>query len=131
MDLAEIRFIGSVSSSLKELANCPLQESEGAPQATIKIEKEYWPALNGLKKGANVLVFTWLHHGDRKKLSTKPRNNPMAQDTGVFATRSPDRPNPIGLHSVEILDVNTIGEITVSNLEVLDGTPVIDIKPVI
>ena len=123
-----IQFIGQVHSSLKNLGDCPLQESENAPQAIVEINKEYLPAITGLKKGSKILLLTWLHKGDRTKLTTKPRNNPDAMLTGVFATRSPDRPNPIGLHEATVTAVADDGKISVSNLEVLDGTPVIDIK---
>jgi len=123
-----VRFIGHIRSVLKEMRDCPLQESEGAPEAVIIINKEYREAITGLKAGSKILVFTWLHKGDRGTLTTKPRNNPESKTTGVFATRSPDRPNPIGLHAVEIAEITGDGEIRVSNLEVLDGTPVIDIK---
>lgn len=123
-----LHFIGQVRSSLKSISDCPLQESEGAPEAVIEINKEYLPALTGLQAGATIVVLTWLHKGNRATLTTKPRNNPNARTTGVFATRSPDRPNPIGLHEAKVTGISGNGEITVSNLEVLDGTPVIDIK---
>jgi len=129
--MESIKFIGVVRSSLKELKDCPLQESEGAPEAMVTINEEYRQAITGLAKGSRIFLFTWLHRGDRTVLTTKPRNNPNAKTTGVFATRSPDRPNPIGLHEAEIVEVLDTGEIKVSNLEVLDGTPLIDIKPVI
>ena len=128
--MATLKLIGHVRSPLKELKDCPLQEREGAPHGVIIIEPQYLDATSGLNAGAEILIFTWLDKGDRKILKTKPRNNPKARLTGVFATRSPDRPNPIGLHVAEILSIND-NEIKVSNLEVLDGTPVIDIKPVI
>jgi tRNA-Thr(GGU) m(6)t(6)A37 methyltransferase TsaA len=126
-----IRFIGEIHSSLKDIKDCPLQEFEGGPEAVIIIKKEYRQAMAGLKTGSSILLFTWLHKGDRATLTTKPRNDPKAPTTGVFATRSPDRPNPIGLHEVEILETTVNGEIRVSNLEVLHGTPIIDIKPVL
>jgi tRNA-Thr(GGU) m(6)t(6)A37 methyltransferase TsaA len=126
-----IKFVGEVRSPLKKLEDCPLQENEQAPQVIIKIYTEYRPAISGLNAGTKVFLFTWLHKGNRETLLTKPRNNPNARTTGIFATRSPDRPNPIGLHMAEILDITPEGEIKVSNLEVLDRTPVIDIKPCI
>lgn len=127
--MASVKFIGTIRSSLKNLSDCPRQESEGAPQAVVCINDELLAAVDGLTVGSSMLLFTWLHEANRETLTTRPRNNPNAPLTGVFATRSPDRPNPIGLHVVEILEINK-GEIRVSNLEVLDGTPVIDIKPV-
>jgi tRNA-Thr(GGU) m(6)t(6)A37 methyltransferase TsaA len=126
-----IRFIGQIHSSLKDIKDCPLQEFEGGPEAVIIIKEKYRQAMSGLEAGARILLFTWLHKGDRNTLTTKPRNNPKAAITGVFATRSPDRPNPIGLHEAEILEITGNGEIRVSNLEVVDGTPLIDIKPVL
>jgi len=126
-----IKFIGYIQSSLKEIKDCPLQEDEGAPQVTIHIEKEFLPATSGLAAGAKIVLLTWLHQADRTTMTTKPRNNPNAPTRGIFATRSPDRPNPIGLHETEILEITADGKITVSNLEVLDGTPLVDIKPVI
>jgi len=121
-------FIGQVHSSLKSLTDCPLQEFEDAPEAVIEVYKEYLTAISGLKKGSKILLMTWLHKGDRTTLTTKPRNNPDAKTTGVFATRSPDRPNPIGLHEAIITSITNDGRISVSNLEVLNGTPVIEIK---
>lgn len=132
MSLSEqptIFFIGEIRSILKHLEDCPLQENEGAPLAKIIIEPSYRPALEGVKKGDNMIVLTWLHLSNRQILHTKPRNNPDAELTGIFATRSPDRPNPIGMHFVKIADINESGELLISNLEVIDGTPVIDIKP--
>jgi tRNA-Thr(GGU) m(6)t(6)A37 methyltransferase TsaA len=125
-----IKFIGFVQSSLQELKDCPLQEAEDAPGATLVIDSEYWQALEGLRAGSKIVLLTWLHQSDRETLSTKPRNNPTAKTTGVFATRSPDRPNPIGMHETEILAISD-GTIKISNLEVIDGTPLIDIKPLI
>jgi len=126
--MESIKFIGRIHSSLKEIKDCPLQESEGAPEAVITIDKEYVKAMEGLVKGAKIILLTWLDKGDRTVLETKPRNNPNAKTRGVFATRSPDRPNPIGLHETEILEITDDRRIRVSNLEVLDGTPLIDIK---
>jgi tRNA-Thr(GGU) m(6)t(6)A37 methyltransferase TsaA len=128
--MESVKFIGYVSSSLIDLKDCPLQEREGAPTATIVINPEYRMATDGLEPGAKIILLTWLHKGDRNVLVTKPRNDPKAKTLGVFATRSPERPNPIGLHETEILEIRS-GEIRIANLEVLDGTPVIDIKPVI
>jgi tRNA-Thr(GGU) m(6)t(6)A37 methyltransferase TsaA len=106
-----------------------LQENEGAPQAVINIDSNYRAALSGLKIGDRIILFTWLHMANRGILITKPRNNPDAENAGVFVTRSPDRPNPIGIHVAEVIEITENGELKVSNLEVLDGTPLIDIKP--
>src|SRR5258705_8428235 len=129
--MESVKIIGEVRSPLKDIKDCPLQEFEGGPEAVILINEEYKAAMSGLKKGAKILLFTWLDKGDRTILTTRPRNNPKAAMTGVFATRSPDRPNPIGLHETRILEITNKGEIKVSNLEVLDRTPLIDIKPVL
>src|SRR5689334_1490091 len=106
-----IKFIGKIQSSLKAISDCPLLENEGAPEAMLIIDEKYRIALLGLKAGHKIILFTWLHKGDRSVLTTKPRNNPHAPTTGVFATRSLDRPNPIGMHITEILSVNENGEI--------------------
>jgi tRNA-Thr(GGU) m(6)t(6)A37 methyltransferase TsaA len=124
-----IKFIGKIHSPLKNIADCPLQEDEGAPQVSVLIYKEFRKALLGLNAGAKIILLTWLHKANRNELMTKPRNDPKAKTRGVFATRSPDRPNPIGMHVAEILDIGDNGEIKISNLEVIEGTPVIDIKP--
>ncbi|MES2109138.1 MAG: tRNA (N6-threonylcarbamoyladenosine(37)-N6)-methyltransferase TrmO [Bacteroidota bacterium] len=126
-----IKFIGHIESPLKDIKDCPLQEAEGAPKVTIHIEKDFLPAISGLTAGLKIILLTWLHKADRTTLTTHPRNNPNAPIRGVFSTRSPDRPNPIGLHETEIVEITAEGKIKVSNLEVLDGTPLIDIKPVI
>ena len=129
--MESIQFIGKIQTPLKTIGDCPLQESEGAPEAVIKIDKKFFDAMDGLAVGSRIILLTWLDRSNRDTLTTKPRNNPKARTTGVFATRSPDRPNPIGLHETEILSISKDGMIKVSNLEVLDGTPLIDIKPVI
>jgi tRNA-Thr(GGU) m(6)t(6)A37 methyltransferase TsaA len=124
-----IRFIGIVHSPIKSLSEAPLQEYEGAPVATIHINKEFIPAIDGIAPGQKVFVLTWLHKSDRTVLTTHPRNDIRNPKLGVFATRSPDRPNPIGLHVAVVTAVSTDGVLSVSQLEVIDGTPVIDIKP--
>lgn len=124
----EIYPIGIVHSSLKDIENCPLQENESAPVATIEIFEKFSPGISDFKEGEHILILTWLHLADRKVLRTRPRNKTSAELTGVFSTRSPNRPNPIGIHLVKVISV-TINIIMVSALEVLDKTPVIDIKP--
>ncbi len=96
--MESIKFIGKIHSPLKEISDCPLLENEGAPQVLVNIDEKYREAMSGLKVGDKIFLFTWLHKGNRNVLTTKPRNNPNAIATGVFATRSPDRPNPIGIH---------------------------------
>lgn len=126
----QVKFIGVIHSALKTLGDCPRQEAENAPQATVEIFPEYVKGMKDLRAGAEIILFTWLHKADRTELETKPRQNPNALLKGVFATRSPNRPNPIGLHVVTIISISDDHKIVVSNLEVLDQTPLIDIKPV-
>jgi tRNA-Thr(GGU) m(6)t(6)A37 methyltransferase TsaA len=124
----ELKFIGKVQSSLKNLEDCPRQENEDAPEAEIMIYPEFAEGIKDLKAGSEVILFTWFHKSDRSVLSTHPRNDTSLPLTGVFSTRSPDRPNPIGIHLVKVLS-NKGGVIKVDALEALDQTPVIDIKP--
>ena len=123
--------VGVVRSSLKSRDECPKQGRGGAPEALLEIDPEYADALDGLVVGQEILVLTWLHEGRRDLLKVHPRRNTRLPLQGVFATRSPDRPNPIGLHRVEILEIQRPGYVRVRPLEALDGTPVIDIKPVL
>jgi tRNA-Thr(GGU) m(6)t(6)A37 methyltransferase TsaA len=125
----QFRPIGFVRSSLMSLEGCPKQGAEGAPEAWLEIDPVFSEALDGLAAGQEIIVLTWLHKGRRHLLSVHPRGNPAVPLKGVFATRSPHRPNPIGLHRVEILEIRRPGRIRVRPLEALDGTPVIDIKP--
>lgn len=123
-----VTIIGVVYSSLKDIKDCPLQESENAPAATLLIYSEYAEGISNIKTGDELIVLSWLHRAERNVLKTKPRNDESAKLTGVFSTRSPARPNPIGMHTVKVLSVNDC-EIRVSHLELLDGTPLLDIKP--
>jgi tRNA-Thr(GGU) m(6)t(6)A37 methyltransferase TsaA len=126
----ELQPVGWVESPLTDRAAAPKQGDEGAPQARIVFRPEMWEAAADLRVGDEILVLTWLHRGNRDTLSVHPRGDPTRPRQGVFSTRSPDRPNPIGLHRVIIVSVaeNAIG---VRNLEAIDGTPVIDVKPVL
>lgn len=126
----EIKSVGRVESPLTDRAEAPKQGHEGAPEAWIAIEPGLADALHGIEIGDEVLVFTWLDRGDRDVLQTRPRDDPANPIQGVFNTRSPDRPNPIGLHPVTVLAIEG-PRMLVSELEALDGTPVLDIKPVI
>ncbi|MGW2636950.1 tRNA (N6-threonylcarbamoyladenosine(37)-N6)-methyltransferase TrmO [Streptomyces sp. NPDC001348] len=122
--------IGHVESVLKEREAAPRQPDEGAPDAWLVFDDPYLPALNGLLPGADVLLLTWLDRADRHTLTVHPRGDATRPVTGVFATRSPDRPNPIGLHLVRIL--STAGtRIHVRSLEALDATPILDVKPLL
>jgi tRNA-Thr(GGU) m(6)t(6)A37 methyltransferase TsaA len=126
----ELQPVGWVESPLTDRAAAPKQGDEGAPLARIMFRPEMWEAAADLHVGDEILVLTWLHQGNRDTLSVHPRDDPNRPIQGVFSTRSSDRPNPIGLHRVTIMSVeeNTIG---VRNLEAIDGTPVIDVKPVL
>ena len=125
----QLQFIGTVHSQLKTLEDCPRQEKEGAPSATIEIFDDFVYALRDVQPGDELILFSWLHKADRTVLETRPRNNNSLPLTGVFSTRSPDRPNPIGIHFVKVERVLESKQFTVASLEVLDGTPLIDIKP--
>ena len=122
--------IGHVESPLTEAAVAPKQGFEGAPDAWLVLAPDVAEALDGLEAGARVIVLTWLDRADRSVLRVHPRDDRSNPMRGVFTTRSADRPNPIGLHEVEVLDVQG-NRVKVSDLEALDGTPVLDLKPVI
>lgn len=119
--------IGLVRSSLIDLNNCPKQGEEGAPDAWIEIDPNYAASLRGVVSGQQLVVLTWLHLADRSIQEVHPRGDKRNPLTGVFATRSPDRPNPIGLHTVTVLEISGT-RLLISPLEALDQTPVIDIK---
>jgi tRNA-Thr(GGU) m(6)t(6)A37 methyltransferase TsaA len=125
----QLAFIGTIHSELKQLSDCPRQENEKAPGATIEILNEFVEGIQNIKPCDEIIFFTSLHKADRAVLKTRPRNDNNLPLTGVFSTRSPDRPNPIGIHIVRIASFVTGKLLKVSNLEVLDGTPIIDIKP--
>jgi tRNA-Thr(GGU) m(6)t(6)A37 methyltransferase TsaA len=125
-----VRPIGTVESVLTKREDCPLQGDEGGPEAWLKIDIDFLDGLDGFKIGSDVLLLTWFHLADRQVLKCYPRNEVNAPPVGVFTTRSPDRPNPIGLHPVKILAIEP-GRIKVHPLEALDGTLLLDIKPVI
>lgn len=125
-----IESIGFVRSSLTRLEDAPMQGDEGAPEAWLEISEQTAPGLAGIKPGDELIILTWLHLSERDVLQVHPRGDASRPLTGVFATRSPDRPNPIGLHRVLVLEA-TVERLRVSPLEAIDGTPVIDIKPVL
>jgi tRNA-Thr(GGU) m(6)t(6)A37 methyltransferase TsaA len=126
----ELAAIGRVESSLVDPASAPKQGSEGAPDSWVVIEPGMADALDGLAVGDEIFVLTWLHQSDRAVLRVHPRDDPRNPERGVFSTRSADRPNPIGLHRVEILAIDGL-RLQVRNLEAVNQTPVVDIKPVI
>lgn len=124
----EIRPVGRVESVLRNRGDGPRQPDEGAPAARIVLRPEVREALDGLRPGDRIVVLTWLHRADRGVLSVHPRGVRDRPLQGVFTTRSPDRPNPVGLHTVTVTGVEgTV--VTVDGLEAIDGTPVVDIKP--
>ena len=126
----EVVPVGWVESPLRERAQAPRQADEGAPDAWLVFEPGVGEAVRDLRAGTEIIVLTWLDRADRDVLVTRPRGDPARQPAGVFATRSPDRPNPIGLHRVRVAEVRGL-RIRVGPLEALDGTPVIDVKPVL
>jgi tRNA-Thr(GGU) m(6)t(6)A37 methyltransferase TsaA len=128
--LEELRAIGRVSSPLTDRAAAPKQGDEGAPEATLEIAPEFSSALRGIAPGEEILVFTWLDRADRDALTVHPRGDVSRPELGVFATRSPDRPNPIGLHRVRVVAVDG-SSLRVEDLEAIDGTPLLDLKPVL
>jgi tRNA-Thr(GGU) m(6)t(6)A37 methyltransferase TsaA len=125
-----LRPIGVVRSSLLRRENAPRQGDEGAPDARIVLEATFASALEGVGVGDELVVLTWLHLADREVLQVHPRDDESRPLTGVFATRSSDRPNPVGLHELTVLGIDGL-ELAVGPLEAIDGTPVIDIKPVL
>jgi tRNA-Thr(GGU) m(6)t(6)A37 methyltransferase TsaA len=126
----ELRPVGHVESGLTDPAVAPKQGVEGAPDAWLVFEEEYEPAMQELAVGKRIHVITWLHLADRSVLRVHPRDDESQPMRGVFDTRSQDRPNPLGLHTVTVLAVEE-NRVLVSDLEAVDGTPVIDVKPVL
>jgi tRNA-Thr(GGU) m(6)t(6)A37 methyltransferase TsaA len=122
--------IGFLQSPLKELKEAPMQGREGAPDAWLEVNASFVKGLDTLAVGDEVIVITWLHKAQRDTLKVHPRSDETVPLAGVFATRSPDRPNPLGLHRVKILEI--VGaRLKVGPIEAIDGTPVVDIKPVL
>jgi tRNA-Thr(GGU) m(6)t(6)A37 methyltransferase TsaA len=130
-DTFEISPIGYVHSILKERSGAPRQGREGAPDAMLQLDPAFVQGLDGVKSGQDIWILTWLHESERSVLKVHPRGDPQNPMTGVFATRSPDRPNPIGLHRAKVLSVDGDRRLHVEGLEAIDGTPIIDIKPVL
>jgi tRNA-Thr(GGU) m(6)t(6)A37 methyltransferase TsaA len=125
-----IRPIGHIRSTLQALKNAPLQGEEGAPDAELEVEPAFARALRGIAVDDEILVVTWLHRADRTVLEVHPRGNPANPLAGVFATRSPHRPNPLGLHRVTVREVSG-ARLRIGPIEAIDGTPVIDIKAIL
>ncbi len=125
-----VRPVGHIESSLTDRADAPRQGDEGAPDAVLVFTADVVDAARDIQPGTEVLVLTWLHLADRAARVVHPRGDRTRPQEGVFTTRSPDRPNPIGLHRVRVLAVDGL-RVTVGQLEALDGTPIIDVKPVL
>lgn len=125
-----IKPIGVIRSEIKDPEDAPLFYTEGAPNAVLEIHPEYLDGLHRVKAGDEIIVITWLHLADRSVLKVHPRGDQSNPLTGVFLTRSPDRPNPIGLHRVEVLKIDS-KRIHIGPIEAIDGTPVVDIKRVV
>jgi tRNA-Thr(GGU) m(6)t(6)A37 methyltransferase TsaA len=128
--VGRLRTIGTIHSRLKQRKGAPRQGSEGAPDVWLEVDPLLAAALDGLKPGDDIIVMTWLHKARREVLKVHPRSDLRRPLTGVFATRSPDRPNPLGLHRVTIRRI-VKNRLRIGPVEAIDGTPVIDIKPVI
>ena len=126
----QLEPVGTVESSLIDRETAPKQGDEGAPEAWLVFESRLAEALDGIAVGDDLLVLTWLDRARRDVLRVHPRGNPANAEQGVFNTRSPDRPNPIGLHRVTVTRIEG-ARLDVRPLEVIDGTPVVDIKPVL
>ena len=126
----QLRPIGRVESPLTDPASAPNQGDEGAPDAWLVFEPDVLEALEGVRAGDDVIVLTWLDRARRDVLRVHPRGDTSRPQQGVFNTRSPHRPNPIGLHRVEVLSING-ARVRVRGLEAVDGTPLVDVKPVL
>jgi len=125
---AQLRAIGVIRSTLKSRSEAPKQGAEGAPDAWLEVKAFAADGLDGITVGQELIVLTWFHRGRRDVLKVHPRSDPQRRLTGVFATRSPDRPNPIGLHRVTVRSREK-NRLRIGPIEAIDGTPVIDIKP--
>jgi tRNA-Thr(GGU) m(6)t(6)A37 methyltransferase TsaA len=126
----ELMPVGRVESPLTDPASAPNQGDEGAPEAWLVFEPALLEALAGIRVGDEVIVLSWLDRARRDVLRVHPRGDLSRAEQGVFSTRSPDRPNPIGLHRVEIVSIDG-GRVRVRNLEAVDGTPIVDVKPLL
>jgi tRNA-Thr(GGU) m(6)t(6)A37 methyltransferase TsaA len=125
-----IHPIGHIRSTLRALDEAPRQGSEGAPDAWLEVNPTFARGLSRIARGDEVIVVTWLHRADRDVLEVHPRDDPEIPLTGVFATRSPDRPNPLGLHRVTVREISGT-RLRIGPIEAIDGTPVVDVKAVL
>jgi tRNA-Thr(GGU) m(6)t(6)A37 methyltransferase TsaA len=126
----QLRPIGTVESPLLDRQAAPLQGDEGAPEGWLVFDAELGAGLRGLERGSEIFVVTWLDRARRDVLSVHPRSDPSNPRQGVFSTRSPDRPNPIGLHRVSIVAIEGT-RIRVRDMEAVNDTPILDVKPVL
>jgi tRNA-Thr(GGU) m(6)t(6)A37 methyltransferase TsaA len=126
----QVTPIGTVRSPLTDRAAAPKQGHEGSPDAWLEFDPGVLGGLEAIRPGDQIIVLTWLDRARRDVLRTRPRDDPASPEIGVFSTRSPDRPNPIGLHVVEVMSIDG-PRLRVRNLEALDGTPIVDVKPVL
>ena len=126
-----LRPIGVVRSSLREVSDAPRQASAGAPEALLEIDPRFTEALHRVTPGMELVLLTWLHQADRDILQVHPMGDESIPLTGVFATRSPGRPNPIGLHRVTVIALEPPASLRVDALEAIDGTPILDLKAVL
>ena len=127
---AQLRPIGVIRSTVKSRSEAPKQGTEGAPDVWLEVHRFAAEAMEGLSVGDEIIVVTWLHRANRDVMKVHPRSDPRRQLTGVFATRSPDRPNPLGLHPVTVRRI-VKNRLRIGPIEAIDGTPVVDIKPVL
>ena len=127
---AQLRPIGVIRSTIKSRSEAPKQGTEGAPDVWLEVHRFAAEAMDGLSVGDEIIVVTWLHRARRDVMKVHPRSDPRRRLTGVFATRSPDRPNPLGLHPVTVRRI-VKNRLRVGPIEAIDGTPVVDIKPVL
>lgn len=126
----KLKQVGRVESTLVDLAQAPRQGDEGAPAAWLVFDAEVAEAMGDLHVGDDLLVLTWLDQADRSVTKVHPRGDQTRAEQGVFSTRSPHRPNPVGLHRVQVIEVDGL-RVRVCDLEAIDGTPIVDIKPVL
>lgn len=124
----ELTSVGTVESVLEDLKFAPRQPHSGAPAAVLRFEPAYAEALTDIRPGDQMLLLTWLDRAQRNHLRARPGGDPTKTELGVFSTRSPNRPNPIGLHEVTVTRVDGV-LVEVGALEVLNGTPILDLKP--
>jgi tRNA-Thr(GGU) m(6)t(6)A37 methyltransferase TsaA len=124
----ELEPIGVVRSTLRRRKNAPRSPADGAPGAILEIDERFAAALEGVRPGMELIAVTWLHEGMRDVLQVHPGRDETRPLTGVFATRSPDRPNPIGLHRVSVRTIEPPARVHVTALDAIDGTPILDLK---